>query len=219
MCRALGNGQTGRLHVASLIERYSHRRSLSLSQGIRLWFNSYAELAIYPLFYLLFEKGIVLEPHMQNSIVGLDDDGAPASFIVRDLELTRLTPKAHERLSVLQPGQQTHKEICCSDEAGWTRIAYCLLVNNICEVIATLANGNHALYLDLWACLRNTLQSYLVRFPDAEATRRIQGLLSGEPLPVKGNLLTRFLKQADRKAAYLPLYHPLGVVNGTNPQF
>lgn len=220
ICAALfGNGQTGRLHVASLIERYSHRRSLSLSQGIRLWFNSYAELAIYPLFYLLFEKGIVLEPHMQNSIVGLDDDGAPASFIVRDLELTRLTPKAHERLHVLQPGQQTHKEICCSDEAGWTRIAYCLLVNNICEVIATLANGNHALYLDLWACLRNTLQSYLVRFPDAEATRRIQGLLSGEPLPVKGNLLTRFLKQADRKAAYLPLYHPLGVVNETNPQF
>jgi len=111
------------------------------------------------------------------------------------------------------------KEICCSDEAGWTRIAYCMLVNNICEVIAILANGNHALYLNLWACLRNTLQSYLARFPDAEATRRIQGLLSGEPLPVKGNLLTRFLKQADRKAAYLPLYHPLGVVNGTNSQF
>lgn len=216
ICAALfGNGQSGRLHVASLIERYSHRRSLSLSQGIRLWFDSYAELAIYPLFYLLFEKGIVLEPHMQNSIVGLSEDGAPVSFIVRDLELTRLTPKAHQRLSVLQLDQQTHKEICCSDEAGWTRIAYCLLVNNICEVIATLANGNHALYLDLWACLRNTLQSYLARFPSAEATRRIQGLLSGEPLPVKGNLLIRFLKQADRKAAYLPLYHPLGVVNGS----
>ena len=25
--------------------------------------------------------------------------------------------------------------------------------------------------------------------------------------------LTRFMRQADRQASYLPLYHPLGVVN------
>ncbi|MES2039347.1 MAG: IucA/IucC family protein [Pseudomonadota bacterium] len=214
ICAALfGNGQAGRLQVAALIERFSHRHSLSLSQGMRLWFSRYAELAIYPVFYLLFEKGIAFEPHMQNSIVGLAEDGAPARFIVRDLELTRLTPRAHELINSMQLDVHTRKEICCSDEAGWTRIGYCLLVNNICEVIATLANGNHELYLDLWACLRNTLQSYLANFPNPEAARRIQGLLSGEPLPVKGNLLIRFLKQADRKAAYLPLYHPLGVVN------
>jgi|GEM_PF-367516 len=214
ICAVLfGNGQAGRLQVAALIERFSHRHSLSLRQGMRLWFSRYAELAIYPVFYLLFEKGIAFEPHMQNSIVGLAEDGAPVRFIVRDLELTRLTPTAHELINTIQLDEHTRKEICCSDEAGWTRIGYCLLVNNICEVIATLANGNHELYLELWACLRNTLQAYLANFPNPEAARRIQGLLSGEPLPVKGNLLIRFLKQADRKAAYLPLYHPLGVVN------
>ncbi|MBI3284859.1 MAG: IucA/IucC family siderophore biosynthesis protein [Burkholderiales bacterium] len=218
ICASLfGNGQTGRLQAAALIERYAHRHGLPLSLGMRLWFSSYAELAIFPVFYLLFEKGIAFEPHMQNSIVGLAEDGAPARFIVRDLELTRLTPKAHELIATLQLGTPTRQEICCSDEAGWTRIAYCLLVNNICEVIATLANGNHELYLDLWACLRHTLQTYLASFPNPEAARRIQGLLSGEPLPVKGNLLVRFLKQADRKAAYLPLYHPLGVVNAARP--
>jgi siderophore synthetase component len=215
ICASLfGNGQVGRLQVADLIERYSHRHGLPLSQGIRLWFSKYAELAIYPIFYLLFEKGIAFEPHMQNTIIGLASDGAPARFILRDLELTRLTPKAQASIDKLNLNEHTRQELCCSDEAGWTRIAYCLLVNNICEVIATLSNGSHDLYLELWGCLRNTLQSYLASFPNPEARRRIQGLLSGEPLPVKGNLLTRFLKQADRQAAYLPLYHPLGVVSG-----
>jgi siderophore synthetase component len=215
ICASLfGNGQVGRLQVADLIERYSHRHGLPLSQGIRLWFSKYAELAIYPIFYLLFEKGLAFEPHMQNTIIGLASDGAPARFILRDLELTRLTPKAHALIDKLDLNEHTRQELCCSDEAGWTRIAYCLLVNNICEVIATLSNGSHDLYLELWGCLRNTLQSYLASFPNPEARRRIQGLLSGEPLPVKGNLLTRFLKQADRQAAYLPLYHPLGVVSG-----
>lgn len=218
ICASLfGNGEAGRLQVAMLIERFAHRNGLSLSQGMRLWFSRYAELAIFPVFYLLFEKGIAFEPHMQNSIVGLASDGAPEAFIVRDLELTRLTPRAHDLLTSMTLDETTRKDICCSDEAGWTRIGYCLLVNNICEVIATLANGNHERYLDLWACLRTTLQTYLANFPQLEAARRIQGLLSGEPLPVKGNLLVRFLKQADRKANYLPLYHPLGVVNGAHP--
>lgn len=215
ICASLfGNAQAGRRQVAMLIERFAHRHGLSLSQGMRLWFSRYAELAIFPVFYLLFEKGIAFEPHMQNSIVGLGEDGAPERFIVRDLELTRLTPCAHALLTPLALDEASRREICCSDEAGWTRIGYCLLVNNICEVIATLANGNHERYLELWACLRTSLQTYLARFPHPQAARRIQGLLSGEPLPVKGNLLVRFLKQADRKANYLPLYHPLGVVNG-----
>lgn len=214
VCAALfGNGNAGRLQTAALIEKFSHRHGLSFRQGLQQWFQQYAELAIFPVFYLLFEKGIAFEPHMQNSIVGLAEDGAPCSFFVRDLELTRLTPKGRALLKEQFADPQAISDIHCSDDAGWTRIAYCLLVNNICEVIATLANGNHSLYLELWACLRSTLQAYLAIFPHSEAARRIQGLLSGEPLPVKGNLLIRFLKQADRKAAYFPLYHPLGVVN------
>lgn len=214
VCAALfGNGQAGRAQVAALVEKYAHRHGLSLTQGICQWFLLYAELAIFPVFYLLFEKGIAFEPHMQNSVVGLAQDGAPARFFVRDLELTRLTPAGAALAGAHTENQQELADVICSDDAGWTRIAYCLLVNNICEVIATLANGNHARYLDLWACLRSTLQRYLAVYDHPEATRRIQGLLSGEPMPVKGNLLIRFLKQADRKAAYFPLNHPLGVVN------
>jgi len=151
---------------------------------------------------------------MQNTIVGVDASGAPSHIVLRDLELTRLAPKAHALARAIDLAPLTLEQLCCSDQKAWTRIGYCLFVNNLCEVICTIAAGNHTLCLALWGVLRNTLQSYLKQFPNPEANRRIRGLLAGEPLPAKGNLLTRFLRQADRHASYLPLYHPLGVVNG-----
>lgn len=216
ICAALfGNGEHGRQHVAMLIERFAHLHGYQTDHAARLWFTRYAEAAVYPILYLLFEQGMAFEPHMQNTVIGLDADGAPTHVILRDLELTRLAPRAHARACALGLAPFTLEQLCCNDERAWTRIGYCLFVNNLCEVISTIANGNHTLYLALWGVLRNTLQTYLKQFPNPEASRRIRGLLAGEPLPAKGNLLTRFLRQADRHASYLPLYHPLGVVNGT----
>ncbi|MFM9433464.1 siderophore synthetase component [Janthinobacterium sp. CG_23.3] len=215
MCAALfGNGEHGRQQVFALIERFALHHGHPLERAARLWFARYADAAVYPILYLLFEKGVAFEPHMQNTVVGLDPDGAPSHIVLRDLELTRLAPKAHALARALGLDPATLEQLCCSDERAWTRIGYCLFVNNLCEVVATISNGNHALYLELWGVLRHTLQNYLLQFPSPEANRRIQGLLAGEPLPAKGNLLTRFLRQADRQASYLPLYHPLGVVNG-----
>lgn len=215
VCAALfGNGAHGRARVFALIERYALHRGYTLERAARLWFARYAETAVHPILYLLFEHGIAFEPHMQNTLVGLDADGAPTHFILRDLELTRLAPLAQPLARTLALDAATLSELCCSDERAWIRIGYCLFVNNLCEVIATIANGNQQLYLGLWGVLRHTLQDYLARYPNPSASRRIHGLLAGEPLPAKGNLLTRFLRQADRQASYLPLYHPLAVVNG-----
>lgn len=215
VCAALfGNGTHGRARMAALIERYAQYHGYTRERAARLWFARYAETAVHPILYLLFEHGIAFEPHMQNTLVGLDADGAPTHFILRDLELTRLAPQAQPLARALALDAATLSELCCGDERAWTRIGYCLFVNNLCEVIATIANGDAQLGLGLWSVLRHTLQDYLARYPHPSASRRIHGLLAGEPLPAKGNLLTRFLRQADRQASYLPLYHPLAVVNG-----
>ena len=214
VCAALfGNGAPGRQRAFALIERYALHHGLGLEQAARAWFAQYARTAVHPTLHLLFEHGLAFEPHMQNTLVGLDAKGAPVSFIVRDLELTRLAPRAHHLAQAMALEPATLAALCCDDERAWIRIGYCLFVNNLCEVIAAIANGNHALSLGLWGVLRDTLQDYLAQFPNPSASRRIQGLLAGEPLPAKGNLLTRFMRQADRQASYLPLYHPLGVVN------
>ncbi|MDQ2822569.1 MAG: IucA/IucC family siderophore biosynthesis protein [Pseudomonadota bacterium] len=214
VCAALfGNGVQGRQRVFALIERYALHKGLRLEQATRDWFARYAQAAVHPTLYLLFEHGMAFEPHMQNTLIGLDTQGAPASFVVRDLELTRLAPAAHHLVQAMALEPATLETLCCSEERAWIRISYCLFVNNLCEVITTIANGNHGLYLCLWGVLRDTLQNYLAQFPHPSAGRRIQGLLAGEPLLAKGNLLTRFMRQADRQASYLPLYHPLGVVN------
>ncbi|PHV06768.1 IucA/IucC family siderophore biosynthesis protein [Janthinobacterium sp. BJB412] len=218
LCAALfGNGEHGRQRVFALIERYALHRGLPLERAACAWFARYAEAAVHPILYLLFEKGVAFEPHMQNTVVGLDQEGAPSHVILRDLELTRLAPRAHALTEALELAPDTREALCCDEQRAWTRIGYCLFVNNLCEAIGIIANGNHNLYLALWGVLRGTLQDYLTQFPGVEANRRIQGLLAGEPLPAKGNLLTRFLRQADRQASYLPLYHPLGVVNGAAP--
>lgn len=220
VCAALfGNGAQGRRRVFALIERYALHQGLGLEQAARAWFAQYARAAVHPTLYLLFQHGVAFEPHMQNTLVGLDAKGAPVSFIVRDLELTRLAPRAHHLAQAMALEPATLAALCCNDERAWIRIGYCLFVNNLCEVITAIANGNHSLYLGLWGVLRDTLQDYLAQFPDPSASRRIQGLLAGEPLPAKGNLLTRFMRQADRQASYLPLYHPLGVVNSAASAF
>ncbi|MBA5688940.1 IucA/IucC family protein [Rugamonas apoptosis] len=217
VCAALfGNGAHGRARVFALIERYAQHHGYTRERAARLWFARYAETAVHPILYLLFEHGIAFEPHMQNTLTGLDADGAPSHFILRDLELTRLAPQAQPLARALALDPATLSELCCDDERAWTRIGYCLFVNNLCEVIATIANGDNQLGLGLWGVLRHILQDYLARYPHPNASRRIHGLLAGEPLPAKGNLLTRFLRQADRQASYLPLYHPLAVVNGAS---
>jgi siderophore synthetase component len=147
---------------------------------------------------------------MQNVIIVFSKYGEPVKVVLRDLELTRLVECGSHP-------DQDYKNLSCSAEFGWTRFAYCLLVNNLCEAISTLSHDNHALYLKLWGVLRYVMQSYLANYPSAEAALRIRSVLAGEPLPVKGNLLTRFLRQPDRQAKYLPLHHPLGVVNGICP--
>ncbi len=44
-----------------------------------------------------FEHGVVLEPHLQNVLIGVDDDGMPRQVLFRDLEGTKLLPESSHR--------------------------------------------------------------------------------------------------------------------------
>lgn len=211
VCGAVfGNAADGRRFALAAIERFAAARNLPIEEGMLSWFGAYAEALFFPLAYLLFEHGLVFEPHMQNLIAVFAGDGQPVQVFLRDLELTRRVENgAH--------ADSDYRHLPCSAEFGWTRLAYCLLVNHLCEAISTLSQGDPDRHLRLWGVLRYVLQSYLERHPSPEAARRIRGLLAGEPLPLKGNLLTRFLRQPDRQARYLPLNHPLGVIDSIHP--
>jgi siderophore synthetase component len=95
------------------------------------------------------------------------------------------------------------------DRRGWERVVYCLLVNNLAEMAAALADLHPPLEPALWAQLRTVLQEYA---DEHGCPPRLRGLLAGAPLPAKANLLTRWARRADREAGYVRIPSPLGPV-------
>lgn len=151
------------------------------------------------------DHGVVLEPHLQNVLVCVGDDGLPRQVLFRDLEGTKLLPEHHATaLAKLPP--QVAGPLGYDAEQAWNRLAYCLFVNNIGDMLAALADLSPGTEGALWSAVRRTVSGYATRYGRHP---RLDALLAGEPLPAKANLLTRWGRAADRQATYVPLPSPL----------
>ncbi|MEU0966039.1 IucA/IucC family protein [Streptomyces sp. NPDC005917] len=173
---------------------------------ILAWWDTYLRLLLPPVLAAYFEHGVVLEPHLQNVVVGVNADGTPAQMFFRDLEGTKLLPGHHERTLGGLP-EDVRGPLTYDAERGWNRVAYCLLVNHAAEVLGALADLDPTLEPALWGRLRDHLGAYA---RTAAEPPRLRALLSGVPLPAKANLLLRWARKADRHATYVPLPSPLG---------
>lgn len=169
------------------------------------WWRSYLALLIPPVLAAYFDHGLVLEPHLQNVVVGIGDDGRPAQILFRDLEGTKLLPGHHaEALAALPPevaGPMTYDA-----RRGWDRVVYCLLVNHVAELLAALADLHPQTEAALWSEVRRTIRRYA---DEHGCPPELSALLAGVPLPAKANLLTRWERSADRHAGYVRLPSPL----------
>jgi siderophore synthetase component len=170
------------------------------------WWDAYLGLLLPPVLAAYFEYGVVLEPHLQNVIVGVRADGMPAQMLFRDLEGTKLLP-GHHRQALAELTDEVRGPLVHDDERGWNRVAYCLLVNHVSELLGALADLDPANEPALWGLVRDHLDAYA---RSAGHPFRLRVLLSGVPLPAKANLLLRWARQADRCAGYVPLPSPLG---------
>lgn len=174
------------------------------------WWRAYLALLVPPVLAAYTDHGLVLEPHLQNVLVCVADDGLPTAVLFRDLEGAKLLREHHAAaLDALPP--DVAGPLTYDGERGWTRLVYCLLVNNVGDMLAALADAcpgaGPALERALWSAVRDTLAGHEAahgRHP------RIASLLAGAPLPAKANLLTRWRRAADRSADYVHLPSPLG---------
>ncbi|MCZ9336461.1 ferric iron reductase, partial [Streptomyces sp. TRM76130] len=66
------------------------------------------------------DHGVVLEAHLQNTLVAVDAHGTPVQALFRDAEGVKLLPEVSRR-------------------AGWERLVYCLVVNHLTEIAGALA--------------------------------------------------------------------------------
>ncbi|MES4906943.1 MULTISPECIES: IucA/IucC family protein [unclassified Streptomyces] len=169
------------------------------------WWEAYLALLVPPVLAAYFDHGVVLEPHLQNVVVGVDASGLPRQVLFRDLEGTKLLPEHHAAaLAALPPalaGPMTYDR-----ERGWDRVVYCLLVNHLAEMLAALADRHPHLEPELWSAVRRVLDERGAAHDHPPALR---ALTAGVPLPAKANLLTRWARKADRHAGYVRIASPL----------
>ena len=103
------------------------------------WWQAYVRMVAPPVLGAFFGHGVVLEPHLQNVLIGVDDDGWPAQVLFRDLEGTKLVSSRHAALLAGLPAGVA-RGLAYDARRGWDRVAYCLLVNHLAEVAAAIAD-------------------------------------------------------------------------------
>jgi siderophore synthetase component len=172
------------------------------------WWARYLTLLVPPVLRLWAEHGVVLEPHLQNVLVAVGPDGLPARVVVRDMEGVKLVPGA----AALTLSPAVARAIHTTDARGWNRVAYCLFVNNLVEMVAALADlvgsaTTRPVEAELWGVAREVVDRTSAALGRPE---RLRAVLAGRPLPAKANLLVRWERGADREATYVQFPNPLG---------
>jgi siderophore synthetase component len=172
------------------------------------WWEAYVRAVAPPVLHALFGHGVVLEPHQQNVVIGVDGDGRPAQAIFRDLEGAKLLiPEHDDFLATLKPG--VARALGYDAERGWNRVAYCLFVNHLAEVAAAVADRQPHRADRIEAALWQRAGTVLTGFArDHGWPPALRALLAGAPLPAKANLRLRWARGADRGAGYLPVRNP-----------
>jgi siderophore synthetase component len=169
------------------------------------WWRAYVEHVALPVLDAYLSHGVVLEPHLQNVLIGVDAAGLPVEAVFRDMEGTKLVAGRHD-LSALP--SRIAEALTYDPASGWNRVVYCLMVNHLAEIAASLAGPGPT--RELWAVAGEVLAGY------AESRgwpRPLSDLLAGVPLPAKANLSVRWARSADRSAGYVPVANPLAVLS------
>ncbi|TVL90672.1 IucA/IucC family siderophore biosynthesis protein [Streptomyces sp. SAJ15] len=189
---------TGRAQVSRLLDGAGPEETLA-------WWEAYLALLVPPVLAAYLDHGVVLEPHLQNVVVGVDGTGLPRQVLFRDLEGTKLLPDRHADALAALP-TAVARPLTYDRERGWDRVVYCLIVNHLAELLAALADRHPRLEPALWSALRRVLAARAAAHGRPPA---LAALLAGAPLPAKANLLTRWGRKADRDAGYVRIANPL----------
>ncbi|MGW7254236.1 IucA/IucC family protein [Streptomyces sp. NPDC054834] len=167
------------LLAAGLVEGFDGN-PLARATDPAAWWEAYLRQVVPPALTAFADHGVVLEAHLQNTLVAVDASGTPVQALFRDAEGVKLLSDV-------------------SRAAGWERLVYCLVVNHLTEIAAVLTE--HHPSVDPWPAARRALAAHTL--PE------IPALLASPALPGKTNLLLRWTGADGADARYLPLPNPL----------
>jgi len=164
------------------------------------WWRCYVEQVVPPVLHGYLRHGVVLECHLQNVLVGVDQDGYPSRAVFRDHEGVKLVAERHRALlASLGPDVPTPG---IPADRGWQRLVYCLVTNNLLEIAGAVAERCPGAADELWPLARGVF----ARYGDHP---EVSDLLTAPTVPAKTNLLLRWLNADGGDSAYTPLRNPL----------
>jgi siderophore synthetase component len=198
--------------AARRIRALAVRRGLPLHEVADLWFRRWLSAVADPLLWLHGSFGIGLEAHLQNVLVGLDEDGLPVRGWYRDNQGWYAAASAVPRLERLVPGVGSGVPLVYDDDLVTERLVYYLAVNHLFGITAALAGAGVA---DEEHLLR-VLAQHLADHARGPAPSRVaETLLTAPTLPVKANLLTgvdgrdELSGSVEGQSVYVPVPNPL----------
>lgn len=184
-------------------------RRLLADRSPLAWWAAYVRCVVPPVLHACLAYGVVLEPHLQNVLIRVDDDGMPTQAIFRDLEGTKLVAG---RWDLRGLPARVREAMTYDAERGWRRVVYCLFVNHLTELAASIAalRRDPGLERDLWRVVKDELARCQAGgfAREDEAAARLRALLAGVPWPAKANLKARWARSADRAATYVMVRSP-----------
>lgn len=190
--------KNGRSQIAKQLSSKAISSQCSYAQIANLWFERYIHCLVPGVFNYFFKHGVAFEPHLQNTLIGFDQN-MPCCVWVRDLEGTKLLQQHWPDSQLQSLSERAKQSVYYTREQGWNRIGYCTFINNVSEAIFFIANGEKTLEKQLWQHLRQAIhqwQSINGKQPELEA------LLQGGAMPSKNNFTTRLMKKADKESNY-----------------
>jgi siderophore synthetase component len=149
---------------------------------------------------------VVLEAHLQNVLVAVDEDGFPQHAVFRDHEGVKLLREHHAGLldasaasaGASGPGPGPGVD----EEQGWQRLVYCLLTNHLLEIGAAVAESIPAAAEGIWPLAG----AFFSKF---QAHARVRELLVSSWIPAKTNLVLRWNDADGASSQYVGLANPL----------
>lgn len=169
------------------------------------WFDKYQQQLLTPVLSLFYNFGIVLEPHLQNTVV-VHRNGDVIKLLLRDYEGVKLTDDKGSTLLTEDIHPRVRQSIVYTRENGWNRLSYCLFVNNLSEAILALTYRRPMLAHKMWQMVLKQLVKIKQTIDDD--TPELDALIDSGIIQCKTNFKVRLAAQADKKAQYVSLRAP-----------
>lgn len=202
----------GKSRLAETVMRIARREGCNSAEAAESWFGRFLEVVLRPFLQIHADYGLLFGAHQQNTILVLEDD-YPVMVYYRDCQGTGHSSSAHDTLKQFLPEIGGEAQNTVDDELGHRLFGYYLIVNNLFNVVASLAQAGLFTEARLFSRLRRFLLG--LREEGLRDPSFVTKLLTEPVIWSKGNFLTclRNINEShegeDQLAVYVPMANPI----------